>query len=363
MGSINATNFNEVPLDTWIHFFNEIFEVRNNQLKSSGSENARFMWLKVIEHSTRIAEAIRKREFFDAVSSISRVFCWICGFVKNNPELLGTENTTTPLADILWHKYPRTCAYCTPIMTEEIKEVIERRQALPCLCEPNMEKVRNKKATAINLEEYRELERPNSLDDWSNMFVTIYRQRCSLTSLESICFHFLEEVGEVLTMMQMIANFNTNFTKNMSVADIKKNTIFKEFFKDLINKPDAKYDEFVNLMRISLDDEIADVLSWLFSLVEKLFSERASFSTYERNVRVLLERNRELKAFSGVIGYDILRFLPDREEGRVLSFASIVFVFYARGCPVCRNFDKGLSRCNCTVKIPATFILPDRRAR
>jgi NTP pyrophosphatase (non-canonical NTP hydrolase) len=367
MGKINTTNFKSVPLDVngWMDFFNEIFEIRNRQFRKAGNENARFMWLKVMEHSTRIAEAIRKREFFDAVSSVARVFCWICGFVKNNAELLGTEATLTPLADIIWHKYPRVCAYCVPPLTGDVKEIIDRRQGLSCSCEPReRERERNKKAVATYLDEYRKLKRPISLDDWSDMIIAIYGQRCSLTSLESICFHFLEEVGEVLTMMQMIASFHTNFPRGTPIGDIKRKIIFKEFFKDLIYRRETQYDDFVDLMKTSLRDEIADVLSWLFSLVEKLFSERASFSTYERNVRQLLEKNRDLRAFSGVIGYDILRSLPSKDEKeRVLSFASIAFVFYAGGCPVCKNFERDIAHCECDLKIPSTFILSDRQAR
>lgn len=229
MGRINTANFNRVPLDDWVEFFNDIFEDRNSELiKKGGEESARFMWLKVMEHSTRIAEAIRKRGFFDAVYSVARVFCWICGFVKNNGELLGTKNSQSSLGDILWHKYPRACAYCAPSLTAAIKEIVQSKGALKCCCEPAVEQVKNKKAHAPHLDEYRKtLLRPDSLDKWSDMIVGIYRERCSLMSLDSICFHFLEEVGEVLTMMQMMANFSANFPQNTPVDVIKKQTIYK----------------------------------------------------------------------------------------------------------------------------------------
>jgi len=361
---LNTTNYASVPIDDWLDFFNGIFQKRNDQLRKENEEYTKFMWLKVIEHSTRIAEAIRKRAFFEAVSSVARVFCWTCGFVQNNSELLEIGGTRPCLSDILWHKYPRVCSYCAPPMSKHITETIRRRGILPCSCEPSTEDIENKRPESGQLDEYRNADDPNlrpphSLNDWSNMIGTIYAQRCSLMSLESICFHFLEEVGEVLTMMQMIANFETNFPSGTPVSQIKKKLVFRKFFKDIIAQRDAKYEDFRNLLTQSLRDEIADVLSWLFSLVKKLLSERESFLAYEKNVLELIENHDELRGLMGMLGHDIRMASPTPPKQGVLTFASIAYVFYAGGCPMCKNFEHGQQRCLCDMKIP-TFLLTDQ---
>lgn len=344
---INVKDFFEVKMQEWQDYLHDIFSDRNKELEP------RLIWLKVIEHSTRLAEGIRKRKFFEAVSSVARVFCWTCCFVSNNPSLLDTAS----LEDIVWQKYPRTCSYCVPPLTDENQEIIKTRKALPCRCGPDIELEPQKMATAKNLEVYRkQLHKPESLDDWVRMIDAIYGTRHSLMSLDSICFHFLEEVGEVLTAMRIYSDFTFNIPKNAYSFE-KAKQLFKDqkLFGEIFGKGHGEYQEFIDATKQAVKQEVADVMSWLFSLTLKLLQLRTSFSDYEREAYVLIKKIPEQQAFSRLTGYDIVR--PPPVEDRILNLSSILFIWYANGCQLCRNFlETKKDRCQCSRKISRLFI-------
>lgn len=344
---INISNFYEANIQDWQAYFNDVFVDRNKKI------DPKLMWLKVIEHSTRIAEGIRKRKFFEAVSSIARVFAWTCGFVTSNPDLFDHAS----LQDLVWYKYPRACSYCASPFTKEIQKVIEDHGGFPCTCRPYIEEITQKTARTSWLATYREeLHQPRSLDEWCGMFDAIFYHRLSLMSLDAVCFHFLEEVGEVLTAMRLHADFTFNFPENKySFKKLKQ--LFSEyrpFRKIVIDKP-VEYEEIISSAKQALKEEVADVTSWLFSLTSKLLSFRTSFSDYEKEARHLIKEIPEEQAFAKLTGYDIVRSPPS--EDRILNFSSILYIWYGNGCTHCRNLLKtGKLKCQCSHDIANMFI-------
>lgn len=341
---INISNFYNASIKDWEVYFHDIFCDRNKQLEP------KFIWLKVIEHSTRIAEGIRKRRFFEAVTSVARVFCWTCAFVSSNPDLFGNSS----LEDLLWYKYPRACSYCTSPLKNDIRKIIEEKGAVPCKCGPEIEETAQKMSSARHLEDYRkELQKPKSLDDWGKMIDTIYNRRHTLMSLDSICFHFFEEVGEVLLAMRTNSDFQINIPENdYSIDKVKKAFVNVKLFEEFLKKEDPKYKELINATKQAVKEEVADVISWLFSLTSKLLSLRTSFSDYEKGTFDLIQQIPEEKALTKLTGYGILRTPSDS----FLNLSSILYIWYANGCTVCNNFQKGKDKCQCSTKITRLFI-------
>lgn len=348
MAKININNFYEAGIQDWQDYFDEIFCDRNSKLEP------RLIWFKVIEHSTKIAEGIRKREFFEAISSVSRIFCWMCSFISSNQDLIGGWS----LDDIIWHKYPRTCSYCVPPFSNEIKKEIDKNGGLSCRCGPDIEQISQKTVNREYLEDYREkFQKPRSLDDWGKMFNAIYSHNHYLMSLDSICFHLLEEVGEVLTAMRTNADFIFNIPKNeysfkKAMEYFGKEKIFREIFK----KEHAEYEDFIEATKRALREEIADVISWLFSLTTKLLSLRISFSNYGKDAYELIKEIPEGEAFSKLTGYDILR--PPLEEDRLLNLSSILFIWYRNGCTLCKSLRYSSTiKCQCQTYLSPLFIM------
>jgi hypothetical protein len=126
------------------------------------------------------------------------VFCWLCGFCSENKDIIGTDK----LSDIIWYKYPRVCSTCAVKINKGLIKEITSKNGLKCTCDRTADDRVNKKVDNEILDGYRELEKPEALDEWVMMFEAIFGHRLHIQSLDSICFHFLEEVGEVTTALR-----------------------------------------------------------------------------------------------------------------------------------------------------------------
>jgi NTP pyrophosphatase (non-canonical NTP hydrolase) len=113
-----------------------------------------------------------------------------------------------------------------------------------------IEKERDKEVINGKLEEFRlaTFRKPKSLDDWANMFEMIYKNVHYGAPIEKICFHFMEEVGEVA---KAIRKLNYYSKKDMGCLTSDERTDIEKLRRDMQN-------------------EIADVFSWIVSLKMKL---------------------------------------------------------------------------------------------
>lgn len=340
---INSNNHSEATIEDWQAYFLQLFSKRNEFLTGP------FMWLKVIEKATIVGEAIRKNNFNEASISLARVFCWLCAFCSENKDVLETDN----LGEIVWYKYPKVCSACVVELNEELMKEIESKTALKCRCDQTVEYKVNKHVNNEILDEYRRLSKPVKLDEWVEMFCVIYGHRLHIQSLDSICFHFLEEVGEVTTALRNYKELKIN----IDPANVDRNKLIK--LMDPLRKNDVEYDllkskkksevEFCDgcrkILKDSIKEELADVFSWLCALVIKLLENRKCYTEYE--------------------GRFFNTLYPDGPMGKLQTFynqkplnlSSIVYLEYADGCPVCKNLKKKEGvKCICGTKMSSTII-------
>jgi hypothetical protein len=148
-------------------------------------------------------------------------------------------------------------------LKEEIKNAAldtlkKNKFPVPCTCLSDVNKVekRHDMEDAVNdMKNDLRLEFANeikanmkdkilSLVDFENMFEGIFRNNYQLLSVQNIAFHLLEEVGEVSGALVNCYVYKT-----------------EELSKDIRE---------INLRKSKLEEEVADVFSWLFALLLKI---------------------------------------------------------------------------------------------
>lgn len=227
-------DFKNWTLDDWVHKFDCSEEIFQNLDPANN-------WLFFVEIASRIAEYVRNKRYNDLIIELGNAFRWLCCFVKfySNSESEQAFKFEIPLSDMFWFKYPGVCYYCTHKFN--IKD-IKREEFLRCICLAiNKPDQPEKKIRTIHLNTARERKinkKPKTVDEWANMIKEVYGPNHHHLSLSSICLHFLEEVGEV---SENIRNLRDFATEDERINEIKK-----------------------------LQGEIADCLSWIFGLLNKL---------------------------------------------------------------------------------------------
>lgn len=215
----------------------QFYQRGGDRLKDLTSEVA---WLRFVENATtKIAEYVRRGEHTETLKSLGDAFGWLCSIVENfrQPGRWEHFQFNSTLSGMVWHKYPGKCYACIHRYSE--KDVRNTRY-LPCLClsTPDLS-AKEKRICEEMLEIARQNKRrPRTVDEWADMIREIYEGPHKHQTLEAICLHFLEEVGEVAQCLRKLAD--------TPVGKITK--------KDLQE----------------LEDEIGDVFSWTFGLINKL---------------------------------------------------------------------------------------------
>lgn len=229
----------EMTLDDWSKRFSDKFY--NQDQNRSYSE----MWLQTVEHAADVAEAIREHNYNNACHNLAEVFCWMSSFINkcNREQDEGSFfKMDEQFSEIVWLKYHQKCPLC---------------DTSPCYC-PLMKSRINEFKSEVKEERYDriELEGRDQINHGNNikeierlveMYEKIYRTSYVLSTIEEICFHFTEEIGEVAEMVHKLD---------------KKNG------KELINLTDEQKSEIKEYQR-QLKRELADVFSWSVALIIK----------------------------------------------------------------------------------------------
>ena len=250
---ITRDNVGNLPLDEFLTAVADIY--------SEQDENRSIydIWLHATHHAAAIGEEVRKfkpgEELFREIADFAM---WLFTFVgkinvplgsASNPH--GIEESTIRIhdkikfSDIIWNKYPELCPVC---FWRRFKKTgsIENVPADPCDCLLYPVETRDKQEEKLQLEKLREYsgtrKKRETVDDWQKMFKDIYEANLRHIDLEDIAFHLLEEVGEV------------------SNAVVRSYTYAGEELKG--GEPYWR--------RRLLESEIADVASWMFTLVNHL---------------------------------------------------------------------------------------------
>lgn len=233
------------------------------------------MWTAVMAHTSVIGESVRKVAFHDIIKAASSTFCWLASFTSKCSRLENNIFTINhSLSQIVSYKNPKVCGRC-------LRSV--------CECEPlEMDLIQDKAGQYDNLfNEWKQIKNSvddYTIDDYKGIFRKIYGARIYIQSLESIGFHFLEEIGEAavcvreLSQLRNIVNSETGveleFIKEISSIP----SLVEQYasLNDTIKKIDVSLKEPEMLMaravkaKIGLLIEIGDSWSWLFSIMNKL---------------------------------------------------------------------------------------------
>ncbi len=245
------------------------------------------IWLHVIRHASGIAEEVRRDRPVAILEQLSRFVLWVLTFVGRADAPIGcpSQGERAPeeslfrvrfrLSDIVWNKYPWCCPVCFPLVQLEYA-----RLKCTCISTPQesieeryqadtttglLAKKEEKRERISRLRQYARKHvrrRPKTIDAFQRMFQDVYRANVEQATLPSIAFHLLEEVGEVGDALLNLYTFH-----KMKVSEIST--------------------EELGWRMTELEDEIADVFSWVFALVIKLDGDRV-------NVRSFLTKFRPL---------------------------------------------------------------------
>ena len=216
------------------------------------------VWCHTLHHGAAVAERIRKgappEKLFVEIADLA---VWLFTTVqrlygrpgkRKTPSETPVETlirTRSKCSDALWHRYPGVCHLCYARRTRKhsVAEIFA-----PCDCQSQEPDHRDKETKRADQKALRDFsnrmrkKKPRSIDDWQTMFGTIFARNIEVLSTVEIGFHLLEELGEASdAMIRMYSYSKGNFVRR---------------------EP--------NWRQARLEDQIADVFSWLFSLVEKL---------------------------------------------------------------------------------------------
>jgi len=255
------------PTQTWASIFSDIYaEADKDRIPEQ-------IWIAIMAHASTIGESIRTFSVEQLSKSAAHTFCWLCSFI-NRCMVLKNDifSIEEPLYGVVTLKYPSLCGHC------------EKR---PCGCDPKtMDAKEDKSAKYSRLLEFRNQHLP-SYEGWSinhfiGMFNDIYEWRVHIQTLESIGFHFLEEVGEAAVAVRKLSQlrslrstkgFDKLFNELTTVEKIVKN--YEEFVKDPKNIKLTNRDPEMLKMRVieakmSLIVEIGDTFSWFCGILNKM---------------------------------------------------------------------------------------------
>lgn len=211
--------------------------------------------LHLFDHASKLGEAVRKDELNKIFDELAELTNWLFGFVaKLGDEKSGWEavfNIDTKFSDMIWGKYPGICCHCLERKYRFTRQMPEKpyKPYNKCACLIHYPAVEYRKDREEIKEKRREFaknvrfSKPKSLAGMEKMFREIYEANVSVSTIESIGFHLLEEVGEI----------------GRSLIDLYT-----------IRNSDDQDTASIGVTEANLCDEIAETFSWICSLTAKL---------------------------------------------------------------------------------------------
>ncbi len=306
-----------LPISEWTRMFKEVY---------GGSDKSRrpeHFWNATMAHMSCIGEAIRRTHYPDLLKYAASAFCWMCGYVGKCNDLKEEDPVfyfQNNLSQIVALKFPRKCGHC-------IKS--------PCACEADkMDEVEGKSAKYGKLLKewgYEKIEE-FPIEEWLDIFWTIYGGRIHLQTMESIGFHLLEEAGEEAMAVRQLIQFrgilkadikgiDKDFLISISeieglVAAYEESMKFlikytgkptekeaKKSFASTDKKPELIKAKLV-MAKMDFVIELADTFSWFMGVLLKLGETVKCFKTngkdpLEINIFHLEEKLRKKYGYTG----------------------------------------------------------------
>ncbi len=299
---VNYENRNNASFEAYQHDIGHIYAETDKQ------RDVTDILLNVVRHTSAVAESVRRTHYGTIPRNFSDVIVWLLSLVaKLHADLEGADRIFTSkivISEAILRKYPFACPVCfglgirknfkeiedlrKPFGARQIKTLLDQLPLIetvtPCRClsepisatedrkESKRQEERERKenidarVTAVRLAYADRLLRqkmcPKTIREFDQMFEGIYSSNVRSQHLSDIAFHLQEEVGEMADAMRQIYTFNT---KN-----------YPRPGRSLLAKRVA-----------ALEEELADVFSWIFSL---LFKMRETFDTVQDYSRELYDK-------------------------------------------------------------------------
>lgn len=228
------------------------------------------IWMEVVGRASTVCEGVRKLQWDVVANELAALIMWWFAFIGRVNDL--NENSgdfiilriPNSAGDILWRNYPFMCPVCVSSFIQSnpssTSENIVSSLSSTCTCiirkisvERRSEEIKQlassltKEISILNISD-----RPKTLRDFEKMFVSIYQPSTYILSPEEIAFHLLEEVGEVSNAL-VDAAIHTEFIVRTRCVEADVENFLLEA-KEKIEH---------------IEKELADVFSWIISLLEK----------------------------------------------------------------------------------------------
>lgn len=291
MLKIKERDYDKASLRMWQEHFRIIYGEKNSHLRPED------LWFRVLENASKVAENLRRYKYAKAFESLAHVTCWISGFVNLQKKDLET---------IVWKKYPYICPYCRKDEDEVVR---------PCSCgikRVELEEAQSyQKETMIREKMTKHFakgfndKKPSKLDYWIVMYKELYGNVTYSIPIEHIGFHLMEEIGEVSRVLRR-----------------------RKEFEDRINSGKEKgtdHEMARQQFEYDLDSEIADVFSWVCTLVHKIQSLSKALQEFHDGMSSISIKVTPVKETRYVIE------IPE------VTFSEILYSIYGKGCPNCHN--------------------------
>jgi NTP pyrophosphatase (non-canonical NTP hydrolase) len=253
---ITAETVGRLPLDEFVKAVRMIYANQDQ------SRSVWDVWLHANHHAATIGEELRKqkpgKKLLDEIADFSM---WLFTFAvkihdRSHPTRRPTwgyeettSNTNLSFSDVIWNKYPGTCPVCFSRRTAPGWSVQDLGKSCDCLIYDVESRNQDQKQQRVkSLRKYAAANRrrkPRTVDGWQALFSKIYAANLRHLTLADIGFHLLEEVGEVSDAMVRMYTYSDD-------------------------SGDQFAEEVVPWRTVWLEEEIADVFSWLLTLVNSL---------------------------------------------------------------------------------------------
>jgi NTP pyrophosphatase (non-canonical NTP hydrolase) len=249
-------------LEEWIEDFAILYEAPDRM------KSGLHIWMNVVDDSSALAEQVRRGLFKRASQIIPHIFCWYCCFIAKytlvkrddaQDETIDSllDNSTSPDYNIsrwVLNKYPHSCPACgedvcaCQSFRDEDETRSEGSSDDDILTIPRWY-VRGKALKKHQWANLTEEQLHPTLEGLEKMFRKMYAGAHHDLSLAAVCFHLLEEVGEVGEKLLAIESMKKIKAGGVNV---------KERESVLID------------LHEELKAELADVFSWISAVVDKL---------------------------------------------------------------------------------------------
>ncbi|MCH7777915.1 MAG: hypothetical protein IH878_15495 [Gemmatimonadetes bacterium] len=270
MVKLNAKTAGTLALDDFVRVIPNIY-YKHDQKRSIWD-----VWLHANHHASGIGEEVRKNKPGGKILvEVADFAMWLFTFVEKLQGTMGEEKAgdqredeslirvTMGYSDLLWFKYPGMCPVCYWRRTDGGNRKKEKNKNFEDSCDCLLHNVesrdqKEKEKHVKSLRAYaKEIinRKPATVDDWQVMFGKIYEANLRHLDLNDIAFHLLEEMGEVSDAIVRIYTYSGS--------------------KPLISGEPRWRQTW-------LEEEIADVSSWLFALIEKLDFIRETADEYDK---------------------------------------------------------------------------------